>query len=238
MDFLFNLLTTIFLVFSALLVLTVMFANARSLGGWTFPQALGLYGVFLFFEEVAVEILPGNIGKLPQDVKSGDLDFVLLKPLDSLFQLSVRRMPLTSLPTLMLSLGIVAYAAAGLGTLTIANTLIFLALMLCGLIIIVALNTILLTTAFWFVRVENIPEIFHAAFTAGRFPVTAFPIWLRVILTTVVPIAFITTVPASAAVGKLDPWMALAAPVVAIAMLAAARAFWGFALRHYTSASS
>ena len=59
----------------------------------------------------------------------------------------------------------------------------------------------LTTTAFWLVKVDNISELFYAFFSAGRFPVSAFPVWVRFVLTFIVPIAFITTVPAAAAVG-------------------------------------
>jgi len=52
----------------------------------------------------------------------------------------------------------------------------------------------------------------------------------------VVPIAFITTVPAAAAVGRVDPVMAVLAVVLAIAFVAVSRWFFRFAVASYTSA--
>jgi len=96
----------------------------------------------------------------------------------------------------------------------------------------------LITTAFWLVKVENISELFNAFFQAGRFPISAFPNWARLLLTIVIPIAFVTTVPASAAVGRLEPGLALAGSGLAALLLLASHACWRLAVANYTSASS
>jgi ABC-2 type transport system permease protein len=97
---------------------------------------------------------------------------------------------------------------------------------------------ILVTTAFWLVRVENIAELLTAIYETGRFPVTAFGTGIRIALTFIVPIAFLTTFPAAALLGILDPIYLALAPLIAALLMLASRAFWRFALRSYTSASS
>ncbi len=54
----------------------------------------------------------------------------------------------------------------------------------------------------------------------------------------VVPVAFITTVPAQAMTGELAWGAALASPVVAAALFVVTRLFWLRAVGSYTSASS
>jgi ABC-2 type transport system permease protein len=88
------------------------------------------------------------------------------------------------------------------------------------------------------VKVGNIPELFHSIFAAGRFPISAFPPWIRILLTFVVPVAFITSVPAEAAVGRLDWSTGAQSIAVAALFLGLSRAFWRLAVRNYTSASS
>jgi ABC-2 type transport system permease protein len=68
--------------------------------------------------------------------------------------------------------------------------------------------------------------------------VSAFGGGLRILLTFIVPIAFMTTFPAAALIGKLEPIYLAIAPLMAAALLFASRSFWRFALRSYTSASS
>ena len=75
-------------------------------------------------------------------------------------------------------------------------------------------------------------------YETGRFPVTAFGTGLRIVLTFIVPVAFMTTFPAAALLGIIEPIYLALAPVMAAALLFASVAFWRFALRSYTSASS
>jgi len=237
-DFAINVVTALISLGAGWIVLDVMFSHADSFGGWSFHEALALFGIYVIFEEFVYGILTLNLGKLPQLIQNGDLDFILLKPINSQFQVSARRLPVVSLPTAVFGIGVVAYATASLGTLNLGSACLAAALLVNGVVIIYAIWVLLLTAAFWFVKVENITEIFTAFFTAGRFPVSAFPSWVRFLLTFIVPIAFITTVPASAAIGRLSWSMAFASFVVAGVLLGLSHLFWRFALANYTSASS
>lgn len=62
---------------------------------------------------------------------------------------------------------------------------------------------------------ENVMELLFTFYEAGRFPVSVFPTWLRAILTFVMPIAFITTVPAAVIIGRLNAEFVVFAVVVA-----------------------
>ncbi|HTL89071.1 MAG TPA: ABC-2 family transporter protein [Leptolyngbya sp.] len=53
-----------------------------------------------------------------------------------------------------------------------------------------------------------------------------------------VPVAFLTTIPAEAMLGRTEVSWIVGAGFLAIALLLASRFFWRFALRFYTSASS
>jgi ABC-2 type transport system permease protein len=237
-DFVINIGTALISLGAGWIVLDVMFRHAESFGGWSFLEALALFGIYMVFEEFVYGVLTLNLSRLPQLIQNGDLDFILLKPVNSQFQVSLRRLPLMSLPTALFGIGVMIYATLGLGTLTPGNVLLTGLLFLDGVVIIYSLWVLLLTTAFWFVKVENITEIFNAFFAAGRFPVSAFPSWVRFVLTFIVPIAFITTVPASAAVGRLTWSMGLASLAIAAGLLCLSHLFWRVALASYTSASS
>lgn len=237
-DFVISIGTALISLGAGWIVLRVMFTHAESFGGWSFLEALALFGIYLVFEEFVYGVLTLNLNRLPQLIQNGDLDFILLKPVNSQFQVSLRRLPLISLPTALFGIGVVAYATLALGTLTPGNVLLAVLLFLDGVVIVYSMWVLLLTTAFWFVKVENVTEIFNAFFAAGRFPVSAFPSWVRFILTFIVPIAFITTVPASAAVGRLTWTMGLASFAIAALLLVLSHLFWRVALANYTSASS
>jgi ABC-2 type transport system permease protein len=237
-DFLIATATAVISFGAGLLVLNVVFAHAQGLGGWTFHQALALYGIYLFVEEFASGFLATNIGEVPELIRRGDLDFVVLKPVNSQFQVSVRHIRITGLPAYLMAIGIVGYSMAQMGTITPFNIALLLLFLVCAMAIVYSIWALLHTLAFWLVKIENIAQIFHAVFETAWFPISAFPTPMRVFFTIVIPIAFMTTVPASAAAGIVDWRLGAAAPVVALFGLWLSHRFWQFALKHYTSASS
>jgi ABC-2 type transport system permease protein len=152
---------------------------------------------------------------------------------------SLREIKLITLPDFLVGAGLMIYGLwMQRHVPSVAQTLTFALMMVCGVLIAYGLWMILVTMAFWLVRVENIAELLTAIYETGRFPVTAFGTGIRMALTFVVPIAFLTTFPAAALLGILDPIYLAVAPVMALALIVASRVFWRFALRSYTSASS
>jgi ABC-2 type transport system permease protein len=111
-------------------------------------------------------------------------------------------------------------------------------LLAASLTILYSLWFVLATTSIWFVKTWNATEVLRATLTAGRYPITAYPQTLRVFFTVVIPVAFLTTVPAEAILGRPSWAWLLAGTGMAAGFLALSRAFWRFALRFHTSASS
>jgi ABC-2 type transport system permease protein len=73
---------------------------------------------------------------------------------------------------------------------------------------------------------------------SGRYPVAAYPAPLRLLFTLVIPVAFLTTVPAEVVLGRASTPMLWLGSGLAVGFFVVARQFWLYALRHYTSASS
>lgn len=94
------------------------------------------------------------------------------------------------------------------------------------------------TSSFWFVKVGNVTELFNSLYDTGRFPVSTFDGIVRIALTIVAPIAFITTFPAQAILGKLDAVTLVSAVALGATLFAFSAWFWRFAVNRYSSASS
>jgi ABC-2 type transport system permease protein len=75
-------------------------------------------------------------------------------------------------------------------------------------------------------------------YEAGRWPVSLYPPWLRFILSFIVPIAFVTTVPVEALTGRLTPQTLLLGMMLAAVLLVLSRLFWKIGLRQYSGASA
>ncbi|GAB4207308.1 MAG: ABC transporter permease [Roseiflexaceae bacterium] len=237
-NFILSLIASLLAAGGSLFGLMVLSANGSVIGGWSYREAAVVVGLFTLVQGVIGAVFQPNLSKIAEAVRLGTMDFTLLKPIDAQFFVSTRNISLFQLIDVLLGLGIVGWAASGLPGLTLAGVLVGGLLMLAGLLIVYAIWFMLSTTAFWFVKVENLTELFSGLFRAGQFPVSAYPGWARLLFTFVVPVAFITTVPAEALIGRFQPLSALGAAAVAAALLVAARWLWGRAIASYTSASS
>ena len=111
-------------------------------------------------------------------------------------------------------------------------------LLVSGLFILHAVFTIVVSTAFWFVRVDNLSYLLTNTLEIGRWPLTFYEGGLRFVLTFLVPIGLMTTWPALALRGLLSPSEAAIGLGVALVFTLLARLVWTQALRRYSSASS
>ena len=223
----------------SIFVLSVFFGQGRELGGWSWEAALVVQGIYTFLDGVSSTWLRPNLGAIVTHVREGTLDFVLLKPIDSQFWVSLRIMAPAGLPEMGLGLVLIVWAASRAGASFSLGTLLAAVLMLCvGGVILYALWFVIAATSIWFVKTWNATEVLRAVLASGRFPVSAYPPTLRLVFTLVLPVAFLTTVPAEVILGRAAMPMLALGMFLAVIFFVGSRAFWLFALRYYTSASS
>lgn len=217
----------------------VLFQYTESLNGWTLPHMLVLLGVYYIVQGLEDLIFLPSVSKLMEHVRQGTLDFVLLKPANAQFLVSTRHLEPTQLAGIVVGLAVVGAGAARLEAgPSPLDALLFALVLTCGLVLVYALLITIGTLAFWFVRMENLLVIFQSFIEAGRFPVDIYPGWLRLTLSTVVPIGIAVTVPAQAVAGRADAVALVAMVVAAVAALAFSAWFWRRGLRSYTGASA
>mgnify|MGYP001182517670 FL=1 len=223
----------------SIFVLSVFFGQGRDLGGWSWEAALVVQGIYTFLDGVSSTWLRPNLGAIVTHVREGTLDFVLLKPIDSQFWVSLRIMAPAGLPEMGLGLVLIVWAASRAGASFSLGTVLVAVLMLCvGGVILYALWFVIAATSIWFVKTWNATEVLRAVLASGRFPVSAYPPTLRLVFTLVLPVAFLTTVPAEVILGRAAMPMLALGMFLAVIFFVGSRAFWLFALRYYTSASS
>lgn len=221
----------------SLFSLFLFYRTGYSFEGWPWEAALLVVGIFTLLEGFSATLLSPNLNRIVTHVQEGTLDFVLLKPISAQFWLSTRSFSLWGLPDFVLGLLLIFYSGQRLA---LPITAYFLAVpaIAFSFCILYSLWFILGATSIWFVKVYNVTEVLRGLVSAGRFPMAAYPASYRFFFTFIVPVAFLTTVPAQTLRGEIEPQWLLAAGILAAILLVAANQFWRFALRFYTSASS
>ncbi len=219
--------------------LAVIFSYTDALGGWSPDEVLALVGVyFLIGGLIGLVIRPG-MEQLIEDVREGTLDFTLTKPEDAQLLVSLRQVDIWQLIDILMGFGVLTAALIRLGAhVGTGQAVAFVILLLSGGVIIYSFWLILATLSFWFVRVENILEIFQSMYEAGRWPISLYPGWLRFALTFVIPVAFAVTVPTEALTGRLGGTTVLGAVALSLALLVVSRLIWLRGLRQYSGASA
>ncbi len=80
--------------------------------------------------------------------------------------------------------------------------------------------------------------VFNGLFQMARYPLGFYPGWARLVLTWIVPVGIMTTVPAQAISGDLAPGLLAGSIALAILLFVGASLLFSSGLRRYTSASS
>jgi ABC-2 type transport system permease protein len=226
---------------TGLLGLLILYGQVETIRGWDLPSTMALLGVFLtlsalrgLFLGPSLEALAGMEG----EIWTGTFDFTLLRPVNAQFLASVRHWRLFALLDLGLGLGVLAVAAVRLGASPAPLRLVpFLLTMTAGITILYAIllafsALILWNPGFLFTW------LFDGLFQMARYPVGLYPGWLRLVLTWVVPVGMMTTVPAQALTGDLPAAMLAGSVAMAMILLAGASLLFRLGLRRYASASS
>lgn len=238
-NFLTNAFMSVFWLVWGVLGATIFFAHRDEIGGWTFYQVLVVLGMFSIFTGVMEAFFRPNIMAMIEQVRDGKFDFVLVKPVNAQFYSSFHSLVMWRLVDIFAGGVIIVYALNQMQIVpTPLELLAFFMLLLVALVLVYCFWLAMMTMAFWFVKVDNLAELFYSFYEAARFPISVYGSWLRAILTFVIPIAFITTFPSAALIGKLEPIEIVLGFVLAGLLLFGSNRLWNFAIRSYASASS
>jgi ABC-2 type transport system permease protein len=240
-NFWISMLNSILNLATGVLGVAVLFGQVDNINGWDFASTLSILGVYLtvgalrgLFIGPSLDALAGMDG----EVWTGKLDFTLLRPVDVQFQASFRHWRPFRLFDLALGIGVLVSASLSLGQfLTIQNFLTFLITLMVGMLILYAILLIFAGLVFWSPGFL-FTWVFDGIFQLARYPVGVYPEWVRLILTWIIPVGVITTVPAQALGGRM-PFAALAtATLIAVGLLIGGTMVFRIGLQRYASASS
>jgi ABC-2 type transport system permease protein len=234
---------SLFWAAQAVVPLFVVFGKRESIAGWTFDEALVVMAWFVFMKGILEGAVNPSLTSVVENIRKGTLDFVLLKPADAQFLVSTAKFEPWRVIDVAGALAIFAYAFAHLGRWPGPRELALgLAFLVLAIVVLYSFWILVVSAAFWVVKVDNLSYLFQSLFDMGRWPVTMFKGFFRgalyYVFTFVFPLALMTTYPALALLGKLTTMNAVLACLGGLVFAAVARAVWNRALRMYTSASS
>jgi ABC-2 type transport system permease protein len=238
-----NLLKTVLNLAGSIGGLAVVFYNKESLNGWGYREVTALLGVYLLILGLKDLVIgPGleSLSGLSGDLWTGLFDYTLLKPIPVQFHVSFRKWSLWSLIDIIIAVFILLASASGKSGFEAMNSgmlFLFPVSLLISLVLIYSVLLILASAAFWYLGTP-LMWVFDSLIQTGRFPVGIYPGFLRILLTWLIPVGFIITVPAQVLSGMADVTLLAGGALLAVVLFSSATALFRLSLRKYASASS
>jgi ABC-2 type transport system permease protein len=222
-----------------LLTLSIIFSNTETIGGWGFGELIALLGVFRLVNTMMIALIWPNTEKFNQSIRDGSMDYTILQPVNSMFLVTFSRITVWRIWDLFLAVGLIVIGInMSRDSVTPLSILTFILLALSGVIIIYSLWIVLIALTFWFTKFDNNVTILQALLDAGRYPSTVYPVWLRIIVTFLIPIAVATTVPLQGLRGELGANQIMMFIGIGVISFLVASRVWKAGLKRYSGASS
>jgi len=167
-----------------LIFILVVFTKVSAIKGWDREEMLFIYGFFLI-PFAFYSGLFNHLFDVPEKyVLQGELDRVLIRPLNTLFQVVVETMNLELMLGFLPGLVIMGYSAGKLGLvfhwwdLPLGLVLVFGAVLIYG-----GVYTLLASLGFWFEGNMGLMPMVYNLSHYGRYPTTIYRGIIRLLLT-------------------------------------------------------
>jgi ABC-2 type transport system permease protein len=189
-DFFISILTSFSATVLSLVFVWVLFGKIPHLNGWSFDEVLFIYGFSLaplgFFNVLSLNLYQFSEVYLVE----GKFDRVLLRPLDTLYQVLFEAFRLESLQEVVTGCVLMYYAAGNLGySFTWMDWLWFFPMLVCAAILYISIFVLFTSVSFWFEdRIGIVPPVYNMI-AFGRYPITIYNTFIQFMLSWIIPFA-------------------------------------------------
>ncbi|KAF6569867.1 ABC-2 family transporter protein [Paenibacillus polymyxa] len=228
--------------------LTVIFTQVQSIKGWEYYDILFLVSLNWLCNAISGFFFWAPSVRLGEMIRTGTFDTLLVRPIHPLKFYIYRQFQYTFIGRLLIAVFFLIYSLAHLSlNWTFFKAVFFFIVIVSGALIHGALLIIISTTAFWIVSNEDVVN-FIASYDGIRtlidFPLAAFPSFIQVIFTFMLPFAFVNYYPSIYFLNKQEsyslfaPYLQFGSPVVAALLFGVAVLLWNWGLTKYNSAGA
>lgn len=236
----------------------IIFQYTTSIGegtGWQQDEFFLFLATTWFINSIVQAFFMSNAEEFSELIRTGGLDFALLKPIDTQFLISFRRIEWSSLSNFFAGLLIAGYSLYGMATRdvepyvpSLAMFVLYLFFVMCGVAIMYSVMICLAATSVWLGRNQTLYDFWFYITNFSRYPMEIYNRgWGTALLglfTFVIPVLVVVNVPARVLAMPLHPRASWELPLMAWAVIATlgslAFSRWLFrkSLLSYRSASS
>ncbi len=231
---------------AAFLSIYIMVSSFHMLGGWNSPEVLMLYGLSVMSYAIGASFFYNFSSGLSRRIRSGEFDASLTKPIHPfLHEVFSAGYNVGYISHFTVSLGVILLALSQLSYVPTAQSILFLISAIFGAALIQA-ATLIASSVMSFFTVGSNPIADFLIWDMKEFinyPITVFPKGIQLILTFLLPLAFLNFYPVAALLGKPIPEgyptiLPYLSPLVGVAVFTLSILLWNWGLKHYKSTGS
>ena len=191
-----------------------VFQQTSTIEGWNVNEYLFFIGCYFAMGGLIETLFLENCNQFADLIRTGDLDFFLLKPIDEQFLVSCKNIDWSCAPNILLGAGVMGFGFwSGGWQFDLWNALQFVALFISGAMLAYGFLILLTSASVWLTRNQSLYEMWWLFTTLMRYPREIFRgTWAdptRIVFSFVIPIMLVTNVPARVMVKALEPsWLA------------------------------
>jgi ABC-2 type transport system permease protein len=210
--------------------------GTNSLAGYSLNQTVFFFLTFNIIDVIS-QFLFREAYRFRPLIVSGDFDLVMTKPMSALFRVLMGGsdfIDFLTIPPLIFALFYVGRMLHPSGI----QLLFYVLLIANGLLIATAFYITVLAFGIITLEVDHTIMIYRDITNLGRFPIDIYKEPLKGILTYLIPVGTMMTLPVKAFIGLVTIKGVLSSFLLGFLVLTISLKFWNHALKSYTSASS
>ncbi len=245
--FLIEVVTTCFWIAAQLLLFEIIYGRVTTIRDWTRTEYFGFMATGMLINAFVEMLFMPNCASFSEQIRTGNLDFALVKPIDTQFLVSFQTVDMSLLAQIFVSLGLLAYSVVqSQVTVTLGSAVMYAFLVLVAVGFFYSMMIALASAAVFMGRNQGLYDFWFYVTSFARYPgdvyrqgVAGEIFWFG--FSFVIPILLVVTVPSRMFLNKaLTPnsWVILLAPAMTAVSLWGSRKVFQWSLSHYRSASS
>ena len=227
---------------SQLVIYQVLYRHTKLIGGWDQSQMRVFMFLALFVDSIYMILWDSNFSKFNDDVRKGQLDLLLTKPVNSMFMTSSQKISISHIPCFFVTLAGLLWSLNQLPDFSWIKILWLLIMIPSGLTVIFCGRFALNATALLFTRADFLQYVWYSLFRLGLRPDGIYSSLmngvLRKLLIYILPFAMIASIPTRFLLEPLNPGLLIWALVMPSLLIFMTNKYWQYCLKNYTSASS
>jgi ABC-2 type transport system permease protein len=233
-----NILRSLIVIAPQIVAVYALYQGQNEFVGWKLEETFLILGIFNLINYLSWSSFLINFGRLDEKIIKGEWDFLMLKPISTIFSASFIDLFVYNFFLAISGIGLIVYYLVKsnfvFSWLTVSKSLLALSSAM-----LIWYSICLISASFSFRKTKNgLMDFSKQILNISRFPLDIWPSLVQVVFYTLIPIGFISTIPAKVITGELS-WEAVGASIgISLMFLLIARKIWNVNISKYSSTGS